>query len=118
MLYSSSSTEVWSDTDWNDPCESQEDFTIQNPNPLLGNRYMLIVGSYFSGFQGYIEGNVTIMNKATGENQTFKIYIDATTYIASWDSDHFVVILPPGEYTLFWQTTPIGIDYYIYSHGW
>jgi len=48
----------------------------------------------------------------------FNIYIDATSLVVSWDSDHHVVILPPGEYTIFWQTTPIGVHYYIYSHGW
>jgi len=118
LFASSYSTEVWRDSNWSDDDQGQEDFTIPNPNPLLGDRYMLIVGSYFSSFQGYIEGNVTIMNKATGENQTFLIYIDATTYYASWDSDHHVVILPPGEYTIFWQLAPGAPGMYIYSHGW
>lgn len=114
----SSSTEVWNDSNWQELRESQEDFTIQNPNPFLGNRYMLIVGNYFSAYQGYIEGNVTIMNKATSENQTFQIYIDATTSSASWDSDHHVVILPPGEYTIFWEITPFFVNFRIYRHGW
>lgn len=115
---SSYSTEVWSDSNWSNDDQGQENFTIPNPNPLLGNRYMLIVGSYFSSFQGYIEGNVTIMNKATRENQSFQIYIDATTSYASWDSDHHVVILPPGEYTIFWHLAPGAPGMYIYSHGW
>lgn len=118
LFASSSSTEVWSDFNWNLLSEGQKDFTIPNPNPLLGNKYMLIVGDYFTEFQSYIEGTVIIINKATGETQTFNIYIDATSLVVSWDSDHHVVILPPGEYTIFWQTTPIGVHYYIYSHGW
>lgn len=112
----SPSTEVWSDITQDH--EGQEDFTISNPNPLLGDKYMLIAGQHFSLYTGYINGNVTIMNKATGENQTFIIYIDATTSYQGWASDHHVVILPPGEYTIFWETTPLGVGYYIYSHGW
>jgi len=118
LFASSYSTEVWRDSNWSDDDQGQEDFTIPNPNPLLGDRYMLIVGRSFSSFQGYIEGNVTIMSKATMENQTFQIYIDATTPYWSWSSDHHVVILPPGEYTIFWQLTPFNPGMYIYSHGW
>jgi len=114
----SSSTEVWNDSNWADLDKGQEDLTIPNPKLLLGDRYMLIVGNYFSAFMGYIYGNITIMSKATGENQTFQIYIDATTAAASWDSDHHVLILPPGEYTIFWDLTPFAPSMFIYNHGW
>lgn len=103
---------------WGDLDEGQEDFNIETPTPLLGNKYKLIVGNYFSAFQGIVTGNITIMSKATEQNQSFQIYIDATTDIASWDSDHHALILPPGEYTIFWQLTPFAPTMQIYTHGW
>lgn len=112
------STEVWYDTNWSNDDQGQEDFTISFPNLLLGDRYMLIVGDYFSSYQGYISGTVTIVNKGTGETQIFNINIDATTSYVGWDSDHHVVFLPPGEYTILWDFTPFAVDMYIYSHGW
>ena len=112
------STEVWYDKNWSNDAQGQEDFSIHPPNPLLGDRYMLIVGDYFSSYQGYIEGTVTIYNKGTGETQNFNINIDATSSYQGWDSDHHVVFLPPGEYTILWDFTPFAVDMYIYSHGW
>ncbi|MHA1374957.1 MAG: hypothetical protein ACTSR7_11730 [Promethearchaeota archaeon] len=110
------SQEVWSGN-WSNDQIGQEDFTIPPPNFLLGDRYHLIAGDEFASFRGYIDGYITIYNKATGENTTYIIDIDASTPYWSWSSNHFDLILFPGDYTLFWHTD-VGIEYYIYSHGW
>ena len=62
----SSSTEVLIISNWGDLDKGQEDFSIEIPKPLLGEKYKLIVGNYFSAFQGYVTGNITVMSKATG----------------------------------------------------
>ncbi len=117
LFVSTYSVEIWSDNNWSAVREGHEDFTIPPPNFLLGDRYTLIAGNYYTSFSWFIEGNFTILNKATGQNQTYDIFIDATTNYVSWSSDHIELILSPGEYTIFWHTD-YAIRYYIYSHGW
>lgn len=98
--------------------EGQDNITIQNPNPLLENKYILIVGDEFASYIGFVDGNVTIMDKATRVNQTFQILIDATTHYVSWSTDSHIMFLSLGEYTIFWQFDPFMVDLYIYSYGW
>jgi hypothetical protein len=117
LFASTYSVEIWSDYNWSPVREGHEDFTIPPPNFLLGDRYTLIAGNYYTSFSWFVEGNVTILNKATGQNQTYDIYIDATTNYMSWSSDHIELILSPGEYTIFWHTD-YAIRYHIFSHGW
>lgn len=114
----SSSELIWVSSTFNYDLEGQDNFTIQNPNLLLGNKYMIIAGNEFTAYVGFIDVDITIMNIATRENQTFQFYIDATNTYISWGLDHHVVILIPGDYTIFWQMTPITVKVYIFSHGW
>lgn len=117
LFASTYSVEIWSDSHWSAVTEDQEDFTVPPSNFLLGDRYTLIAGNYYTSFSWFVEGNVTILNKATGQNQTYNIFIDATTNYVSWSSDHIELILSPGEYTIFWHTD-YAIRYYLFSHGW
>jgi len=117
LFASTYSVEIWSDYNWSAVREGHEDFTIPSPNFLLGDRYTLIAGNYYTSFSWFVEGNFTILNKATGQNHTYDIFIDATTNYASWSSDHIELILSPGEYTIFWHTD-YAIRYHLYSHGW
>ncbi|NHI91673.1 MAG: hypothetical protein EAX96_04155 [Candidatus Lokiarchaeota archaeon] len=117
LLVSTLSTEVWSDVGLYTTSD-HANVTLSQPNPLLGNKYVVIAGGSFVRYEGMVYVNVTIMNKDTKVNQTRSFTIDATSsYVeVSFGSAEFT--LEPGSYTIFYESNIINLGYAMYTKGW
>lgn len=92
--------------------------TLGPNNPLLGNKYLVIIGGEFTSYEGDVSGNVTIMNKATKVNQTQLFTFPASSPYIEVSFGFCEFTLEPGEYTIFYSSNLINLPYRMYSKGW
>jgi hypothetical protein len=93
------------------------DVTIYQRNPLLGNRHVMFVGYFFSSFQGTIDGSFSIYDKSTGLTTEYSFFVDASSPYMSDAYDTVELVLPPGEYTIYFDPDA-RLNYKLYTRGW
>lgn len=92
--------------------------TLGPNNPLLANKYVMIIGGRFVSYEGDVHGNITVMNKATGANQTQSFYFSADSPYVEVEFGACEFTLASGEYTIFFSSNLVNLPYHFFSKGW
>lgn len=94
-----------------------KDITIYQRNPLLGNRHIMFVGYFFTSFSGILDGSFSIYDKSTGVNTSYNFIVDARSRYMSDAYDSIELVLPPGEYIIYFDPD-VRLKYVLYTRGW
>lgn len=97
---------------------SVQQITIYQWNPLLGNRYVILVGGTFTSFIGTVNGDFKIYDITRGRNTTYPFEVDATNTYIETSYTSIELVLPPGDYIINYTADVSPISYYLFSRGW
>lgn len=97
---------------------SVEQITIYQWNPLLGNRYVILVGGTFTSLIGTVKGDFKIYDLTRGRNTTYPFEVDATSNYIQTSYTSIELVLPPGDYIINYTADASYITYYLFTRGW
>lgn len=97
---------------------SVQQITIYQWNPLLGNRYVILVGGRFISFIGTVNGDFKIYDITRGQNTTYPFEVDATSSYVQTSYTSIELVLPPGNYIINYTSDVSHVSYYLFTRGW
>ncbi len=97
---------------------SVQQITIYQWNPLLGNRYVILVGGTFTSFVGTVNGDFKIYDITRGRNTTYPFEVDATNTYIETSYTLIELVLLPGDYIINFTSDVTYISYYLFTRGW